>query len=173
MTENGNPTPHIMIDTETLGLHLFSPITSIAAVAFHPDPSVDSRRSDLFHVAIDHYATPLDVVEKDTLEWRLRHKVNKVEADLAAYNWLEVNDLLFRVIHPKGIIWFKHPEFDIPRITLQTQVPWHYRNVRDVSTYAWAAGQPSPHYEGAHGALIDCHRQIDMVQDACYALHYA
>jgi hypothetical protein len=180
---------HIMIDLETLGLDpATAPIIQIAAVAFNL--GVDHvALTPLFTAPIDARSclmAPFNRrLDPETVTWWAKTdpalfieimenpvRLGLQRALVELGNWMSS-------IEVEGV-WGNGPTFDISILeTCYKQadiaIPWSYRVIRDVRTMAMIAGEDPVCWEGgqmsdyertgrAHDAVVDCLRQIRMVQ---------
>lgn len=180
---------HIMIDLETLGLDpATAPVIQVAAVAFNL--GVDHvALTPYFNAHVDARSclmSPFNrVVQPDTVAWWAK-------TDPALFVEIMENPLRMSLDHAlEGLsdwtqtieiegVWANGPTFDISILEACYKqaglpIPWSYRVVRDVRTMAMVAGEDPICWEGGqisdyersgrkHDAVVDCLRQIRMVQ---------
>jgi hypothetical protein len=183
-----------MLDLETLGLDpVTAPIIQIGAVPFRleddgpvtDDPQLTALRINVS--AASNLGEPFNrVIAPDTVAWWastnpallvkiMRDKEHNLAAALANLGlWVaNINDSIDGV-------WSNGATFDISMLEMAYKqagflTPWSFRAVRDVRTMAMIAGNDEACWTGgikteieeqgeAHDALVDCMRQIRMVQ---------
>lgn len=177
--------PIWMLDIETTGLNIAEhQITSIAAVAFD-DVAI---RAGVTKV-LDTFACRLTPIpwrhdDQETIDWRNEQGVSMHEKDLPDKGYVAmVIELRARMLalSPEPVVMAKPTFYDIAflRLVLQEmacEVPWHYRNVRDLATRVEEIGfNLNKEVEAevrkywnrpAHSALDDCHFQIECLRMA-------
>jgi hypothetical protein len=182
---------HIMIDMETLGIDpVTAPIIQIGAEAFELDGDGPHVGVPPFRLHVDPKSclvAPFNrVINPDTVAWWaetdpellvqiMRSKerpLTEALAELALWT-IRIDD---------GIegVWSNGSTFDIVMLEMAykqagMRAPWPFRIIRDVRTMAMIAGDHDVCWTGGtitdierdgakHDALVDCLRQLRMVQ---------
>lgn len=181
---------HIMLDLETMGTKSNSVIVSIAAVPF--DLETGEISHEYFYKKVNLQSC-LDVglkVNGDTIFWWLqqseksrqeliKNSENALNIDLVLdelSEYIKFNVGISANIHPDFEIWGNGARFDIGILEDAyaacgyKQLPWNFRNERDVRTLVSLA----PHikkefkFEGIeHNPVHDCFHQIKY----CHAIY--
>jgi hypothetical protein len=134
---------NIMIDMETLGVSVSSPIISIAAVCFETDGSVGNK----FYRVVDlKSALSYGQVEPSTLSWWMSKsdEARKIFFDPSASSLENVlRDLELFIKNESDWenvrVWGNGPSFDNAILAqayrdIGASIPWSFRNDRDVRT---------------------------------------
>ncbi len=181
---------NFMIDIETSGLDAGKHfITSCAVLPF--DLDFDGVHKDVFHERFNTYLEGR-VWNDDTTKFRDKHGITEAEGNLRLRDNLTGTLMAMRnfmndyVEMPADIyVWAKPTNFDIAFLESYyrqkgMEIPWPYRNVRDLGTYLMAANHKLVDlYEeikmtgDAHNALHDCQYQILLAQFGYRSLHPA
>lgn len=170
--------PDIMIDLETLGTNMKSPILSIGACEF--DRTTGVNEENTFHVKIDMgcYDNLKQAFEIDyaTLKWwqeqdNFRNVTDGKETLHGAI--IKFKDWFSQFDQEKTQVWAQGADFDFPIFkhacsVFKISIPWYYFNQRDTRTlYAVSPGFKKGKREGVyHDALDDCKNQV---KDVCRA----
>jgi exodeoxyribonuclease VIII len=181
---------HIMIDLETLGVDVATaPIIQIGAAAFelHGDGPVDVEH---FRIHVDPKSClrqPFNrEINPDTVAWwaetdpELLVEIMRSRSKDIATALAELALWFIRLDDGIEGVWSNGACFDIVMLEAYykqagIRAPWHFRSVRDVRTMAMIAGDHQPCWSAGtitdierdgqkHDALVDCLRQIRMVQ---------
>lgn len=157
-----------MIDVETLSTAPDALILTIAAQSF--DPLSNGYFDQKFYARIDFESQPSRKVEQSTIDWWATQKESRDEA----FSEIERVPLdyalkeLGKLIWKSSRIWANGANFDMNILehaykSYNMKIPWQYYHVRDARTvYSLYPGLPKPPI--AHHALLDCRRQIEMLQ---------
>lgn len=176
----------VMLDIETLGTEPGCVVLAIGAVVFDPVNKDAKMASFCRNISLLDQLFRGLVIDPQALEWwkaqtdeakaRLIDDENLTTLALALGNlkaWLgshakQPGDTL--------MVWAKSPDFDCAILEhcakcCGLEMPWTYRNKRDVRTATYMAdlaGNPVPPYNVgvSHSALDDCYTQIKAVQHA-------
>lgn len=173
---------HIMIDIETTGLNpCKNIITSIASVGFTIEDR-EAYQEDVGNVVrIRAIGSRSD--NPKTLVFRKKHQVDLKEQIYPEIMIQDFFKILFDRIDKNTYVWSKPVHFDIAFLEsyyneFNVDIPWHYRNVRDLNTFIWAhGGDPKEVFErvikithySAHDPYYDALLQINMID---YTLHH-
>lgn len=169
----------VMIDLETLGKEVESPIIAIAAYSFHRDGRLCDPDFPPFYVNVE----PEGKGSLDSFHWWLRqssaaqHRLRvpePVELDDAIYS---LRDWFYRLCPSLRVrVWAHGPSFDIAMLEYRFRecgqfLPWRHDAVRDTRTVYEAAGLDyRAEFEAMggvrHDALEDARRQSLLVQKA-------
>jgi hypothetical protein len=182
---------HIMIDIETLGVDVMSaPIIQIGAAAFELEGDGPATGCPAFRLHVDPKSClrpPFNrVIHPDTVAWwaetdpELLVEIMRSREQPLLNALAELATWFIRIDDGIEGVWSNGANFDVAMLdAAYTQAgmrtPWHYRVVRDVRTMAMIAGDDDRCWtdglitdterDGAkHDALVDCHRQIRMLQ---------
>jgi hypothetical protein len=180
-----------MIDLETLGTHpATAPIIQIGAVAFQltgdgPDPRVPMFR--MFVEAKSCLGEPFNRrIDPSTVAWwaesdpALLVEIMKGKGIALGMALIGLNEWFASIGEAPEGVWANGPTFDVIMLEAaydqaRLPTPWSYRAIRDVRTMAMIAGDDNLSWEGGtktpieeagqkHDALVDCLRQLRMVQ---------
>ncbi|MFB1115643.1 3'-5' exonuclease [Dickeya dadantii] len=137
---------HVMIDLEVLGKNKNAPIASIGAVFFNPETG---ELGEKFYCRVDFENDMKNgaIPDGDTIKWWLK-QASEARAELVSDDaipvWDAVNkfsDWLTDNADDLNIvkIWANSPSFDCVILSAaferaETDIPWKYRNERDVRT---------------------------------------
>ena len=182
---------HIMIDLETLGTDVTkAPIIQIGAVAFELGEDGPSTGVPFFRLnvnAASNLRAPFcREISPDTVAWwadtdpELLVEIMRGTGVSLTTALGELGVWTIRADDKIEGVWSNGATFDIAMLEAAynqegMRVPWHFRTVRDVRTMAMIAGDDPRCWqlgtiteverEGkAHDALVDCLRQLRMVQ---------
>lgn len=180
---------HIMIDIETMGKGDDAVITTIGAVVF--DPNTGEHTSEFY--CVTKMREQIDsgrYVDADTLKWWLEQSDEARQA-LFAPNALPIKEALrtlgvfvYKAKKNANVkkmkVWSNGSNFDIAILTnaykqYDIEVPWHYRDVRDVRTIVDLASHLVQYgdvkFEGEkHNALADAIHQAKYTSTRWQAL---
>jgi len=160
----------IMIDIETMGNGSNSAIVSIGAVKFD---MTSGETGDTFYQKVDLQSC-IDIgltVKASTIMWWLdqneeaRKELTKGEHVSITY----ALNLFSDYCNTKNLIWGNSPRFDLGIMhdayrAIKKEIPWNFRNERDVRTLVGFEPDIKQNYvyKGyAHNALDDCYNQIE------------
>jgi hypothetical protein len=162
-----------MVDIETLGTRPGAVIVSIGGV-FFDDDGIDKP----FYSAIDVFSSLMAglVVDTEAVAW-WRKQSNEARGPLlnGRHGLGAALQDFARWIDGAVTVWAKGPDFDLVLLQaayelLGQQIPWSYRNARDVRTVL-ALADVDPIKSGTkHHALDDAKAQAESVQRAYHAL---
>lgn len=173
-----------MIDIETLGTNVRSPILSIGACEFTFEEGVNEKQT--FHAKIDvgYYDNIKQAFDIDyaTLKWWgkqdnfkdvLNGNITLHEALTSLGKWMGDN------FSDKPIVWCQGMDFDFPILkhahgVFKMKLPWEYYNQRDTRTlYEVAPGFKKTFVRSGvyHDALEDCKHQVSEVCKAYKLIH--
>lgn len=173
---------HIMVDIETWGTAPGSAIRSIAAMKF--DPVIGVTRMPAFTVAVLDDSHTMAINPKTVEWWNDQPADAKKQFDSPVSLQAALHDFSMWWAEQERdavphMFWAKSPSFDAVLLKaaydhVGRNVPWHYRNERDVRTVYGLVGYDEPPFYGVkHDALSDCRHQISMVTTAYRALGVA
>ena len=172
------PNPHVMLDSETLGVSKDAVVCSIGAVIFAPNTT---KISGEFHQHIDWQSAIDDgrVVDASTVQWWMAQSDAARKALLDgnktnAVTWKAALQKFAEFFPKYGYVWGNGATFDVTLLETaykkhgyNGRPPWNFGNVRDVRTIAHLA---YPYYpesivmDGvAHDALADAIHQANVV----------
>jgi hypothetical protein len=163
-----NPTPHLMLDLETLGRGPQSVITQIGAAYFNMDGDIGGKFS--VNIQIQDCLNHGLIIDGSTIKWWF-------EQPESARTWIKDAKTLsealnaFRVFSFNAKHVWSHSTFDIPIITnayriLGQGTPFNYHDMCDLRTLTWLWGgdykklKEKHPQENKHDALSDCLYQI-------------
>jgi hypothetical protein len=171
-----------MIDIETLGTNIRSPILSIGACEFTFDGSIEQT----FHTKIDVscYDNIKQSFEIDyaTLKWWSKQSnfSNVLNGDITLHEALmSLKEWMSQFDKPK--VWCQGMDFDFPILkhahrVFKLPLPWEYYNQRDTRTvYEVAPGFKKTYQRSGvyHDALEDCKHQVGELSKAYKLIHGA
>jgi hypothetical protein len=181
-----------MLDLETLGTDpATAPIIQIGAVGFELGGDGPMAGVPLFSELVSARSClepPFcRTLDPDTIVWwaetdpELLVKIMRGQG-VSLSNGIASLGIWFARYDDDGIegVWSNGATFDIPMLEAAYKqegyrIPWHFRTVRDVRTMAMIAGDDPRCWNGGtvteteargqkHDALVDCLRQVRMVQ---------
>lgn len=136
-----------MVDVESDGLStLFNSMTSLCVVQFDPE---DGAMIQAFHKRFFKTLSSR-VSDKETLAWREKNNVDKMEAELDAEYPINLLNHLYSFLggykpEKKAIMFANHTEFDISFIkgyyeATGSQPPWEYNKVFELNSILLGRG---------------------------------
>lgn len=171
---------HIMLDIETMGTGRDARVIAVGAAQFDPVTGlVNVGRSTEFSVS-----DPTGVATDATREWWSdpdRAEARAYLKGLKTVGAWHVFDVVTRDLSLSGLSvhdtfwWAKSPTFDMAiledlGVRTGAQMPWHFRNLRDVRTIMHASGLEGFDWSDAaaplHSPLADCEVQARHVGQA-------
>ncbi|WP_440866201.1 3'-5' exonuclease [Symbiopectobacterium purcellii] len=177
---------HVMIDLETLGTNPNAPIASIGAVFF--DPNTGGLGEQFYcHVDFESDMKNGAAPDGDTIKWWLRQsaeaRAELIRDDMCPIwaavskfsDWLTENAESLDTLQ----VWANSPSFDCIILKsaferTDTDIPWNYRNERDVRTIkevGFALGVDVRSYFGIpHNAIYDAINQAVLVSAIVFRL---
>lgn len=173
---------HVMIDIETLGVSVTSPVVSIGACFF--DPMFGTIGQGFYERVDMASALSCGTIEASTIEFWMtkaeqpaRDALFDGERHIMPVTLKKLSEFFLNADADQVYVWAKGPSFDIAILerlyALHLQrAPWHYRNVRDVRTVEALAEEINPawnHVEQvgtSHNALSDAIYQARCVSAA-------
>lgn len=175
--------PKIMLDLETLGTNIKSPVLSIGACEFDFEKGVNEENT--FHVKIDVscYDNIKQAFEIDyaTLKWWSKQANFKdvLSGEVTLHTALvQFKDWMSQFDENKVQIWCQGPDFDCNIFkhacgVFRFPLPWKYYNQRDTRTLYEVAPnfKKSPRSGVYHDALDDCKNQVTDVCKAYKLIH--
>jgi hypothetical protein len=180
-----------MIDLETLGVDpRTAPIIQIGAVAFELDEDGPKEAIPLFSELVTVRSNLLPPfcreLNPETVAWwadtdpSLLVKLMRGQGVTLTTALANLGLWFIRIDDGIEGVWANGPTFDITMLESAYQqegmrVPWDFRTIRDMRTMAMIAGDDDACWTGGeitaieregdkHNALVDCLRQIRMVQ---------
>jgi hypothetical protein len=180
-----------MIDLETLGTHpATAPIIQIGAVGFSLAGDGPHERVPLFRSHIDAKSCLIEpfnrYIDPATVAWWVRTdpqlllEIMEGKGLALSLVLIALNEWFAQLGGPPEGVWGNGSTFDIAMLETAYEqaslpLPWSYRAIRDVRTMAMIAGDDNACWEGGtktpyeqtgqkHDALVDCLRQVRMVQ---------
>lgn len=136
----------LMIDTETLGTSVGSPIISVAAVFFDPESGTIGRT--FYRIVQLDSALKHGQIEPSTLSWWMAQSDKAREIFASSESFLledvlnQLSCFIKSISDPKEVrVWGNGPSFDNAILayaykSFGQQLPWAFRNDRDVRTIA-------------------------------------
>lgn len=182
----------ISVDTETLGLKHDAAIFAIGAYvsetgqSFHgsvnPAELLSSLKAEEVDTGEDYYKEPVFTYDEATIKWHEeKNKVNWFNYQSCS-NYFDTLSLLvdfktwieqIKDENPNRPIeiWVRGPDFDITKLKYHfdqwsLELPWSYKQVRDVRTLDALIDTDLSKPTGAHDAFIDAKFQA-MLVDNC------
>ena len=157
-----------MIDIETIGVAPAATILTIAAQTF--DPFGTGCYPKHYYARVTLESQENRAIEDATVEWWSTQGAAKDEA-FAEHNRIPLDqalDGLYKIAWQHDLIYALGPTYDMNILehaykSYSKPLPWRYYKVRDARTvYGFWPDLPRPPTE--HHALMDCRRQIELLQ---------
>lgn len=170
---------HLMVDIEALGNKPGAVITEISAVPFNWD-NKNSTAEDSFYVKInieDSQKYGLKI-QADTLQWWSQQDVTVLRAMMDQKDAVSLSNALYEFrsylqsLYPSQLkVWGNSNRFDLGLLAaaydaIKQEIPWYFRNERDVRTMADLYPEIKANHKfigTAHNPKYDCINQTDYV----------
>lgn len=170
---------HLMIDIETLGNKPGAVITEISAVPFNWD-NKNNTAEDSFYakVSIESCVNFGLKIQVDTLQWWTQQDITVFRAMMDQKDAISLGHALYdfrkylETLYPSQLkVWGNSNRFDLGLLAAAyeatgQEIPWYFRNERDVRTIADLYPEIKANHKfvgTAHNPKYDCINQIDYV----------
>lgn len=179
MIDKENIWEHVMVDIETLGRTPGAIITEIAIVPFNWDNKNENAKDSFYRkISLESSVKAGLKIDTNTLVWWSEQNPEVYKKMMDQTNTIPLDQALFELkvyldsLHPSTLqLWGNSNRFDLGILAytyelLGRQLPWLFRNERDVRTLVslYPEIKANHIFEGnLHNPIDDCINQIDYV----------